>query len=166
MIQIQGKTQKPWQIWYSHPRFLSGPRSETQKSWQVRSSLFRLIRVLRAIRGQNPLLIAFLLTASDTYAQAIRSTIITNGPVANRINLVVLSEGYQTNQLGKFLIDATNEVNNLLSTPPYQEYRSYFNAFAISIASVDSGSDHPSAGVFKNTYFNSSYDTFGLSELL
>jgi hypothetical protein len=106
------------------------------------------------------------LTPFHAGAQAVRSTIITNGPAANRINLVVLSEGYQTNQLGKFLIDATNEVNNLLSTPPYQEYRSYFNAFAISIASVDSGSDHPSAGVFKNTYFNSSYDTFGLSELL
>ena len=53
-----------------------------------------------------------------------------------------------------------------MSTPPYQEYSSYFNAFAISVASIDSGSDHPLEGVFKNTYFNSSYDTYGLTELL
>src|SRR5947207_1726602 len=89
-------------------------------------------------------------------AQAVRTTILTNGASANRINLVVLSEGYQTNQLGKFLVDATNAVNHLLSAPPYLEYRSYFNAFAIAIASTNSGSDHPSQGVLKNTYFNSS----------
>ncbi len=107
-----------------------------------------------------------LLPTLPAFPQAVRSTILTNGPSANRVNLVVLSEGYTTNQLSKFLIDATNQVNNLLSTPPYQEYRSYFNAFAISIASVEAGSDHPSAGVFKNTYFNSSYDSYGLSELI
>ena len=109
----------------------------------------------------------FYLTATlPSVAQAVRSTILTNGPSANRINLVVLSEGYQTNQLSQFLVDATNAVNNLLSAPPYLEYRSYFNAFAIAIASTNSGSDHPSQGVFKNTYFNSSYDSYGLPDLV
>ena len=104
--------------------------------------------------------------ASACFAQAVSSTILSNGPTANRINIVVLSEGYKTNQLGQFLVNATNAVNNLLSEPPYQEYRSYFNAFAISVASVDSGSDHPSQGVFKNTYFNSSYDSYGFPEII
>jgi hypothetical protein len=99
-------------------------------------------------------------------AQATLSTILTNGPTANRINIVVLSEGYQAIQLARFLVDATNAVNNLLSAPPYREYRSYFNAFAISVASTNSGSDHPSQGVFKNTYFNSSYDSYGRPELI
>lgn len=53
--------------------------------------------------------------SSRTLAQATRTTILTNGPTSNRINIVVLSEGYQTNQLGQFLVDATNAVNNLLT---------------------------------------------------
>jgi hypothetical protein len=70
-------------------------------------------------------------------------TILTNGPVSNRLNIVVLSEGYTTSQLAQFPADATNAVNALLSHAPYQEYKAYFNAFAIKVASSQSGSDHP-----------------------
>ena len=65
-------------------------------------------------------------------------TILTNGPVSHRFNVVVFSEGYTTNQLGRFLVDATNTLNAFLSEPPYQEYRSYFNTFAIPVASNES----------------------------
>ena len=85
-------------------------------------------------------------------------TIMDNGPTSNRLNIVVLSEGYTSSQLAQFLGDATNLVNTLLSHPPYQEYRDYVNAYAIKVASTDSGSDHPLYGIYKNTYFNSTYD--------
>ena len=92
-------------------------------------------------------------------AQGTLTTIFTNGPTSNRINIVVLSEGYQASELvTKFLGKATNAVNNLLSEAPYQAYASYFNAYAISVASAESGSDHPFSGEYKNTYFNSTYD--------
>ena len=38
-------------------------------------------------------------------------TILINGPVSNRLNIVVLSEAYTTNVLGQFLVDATNAIN-------------------------------------------------------
>ncbi len=86
-------------------------------------------------------------------------TILTNGPVSNRLNVVVLSEGYTTNDLlAHFLSDATNAVNALLAHQPYQEYSNYFNAFAIQVASSQSGSDHPADGIYHDTYFNSTYD--------
>ena len=88
-------------------------------------------------------------------AQPSMQTILTNGPVSNRLNIVVLSEGYTSSQLAQFFVDATNAVNAVLSHSPYQEYRSYFNAFAIKVASNQSGSDHPASGVTKDTYFNS-----------
>jgi hypothetical protein len=91
-------------------------------------------------------------------AQPSMQTILTNGPTSNRLNIVVLSEGYTNSQLAQFVVDATNAVNALLSHPPYQEYRNYFNAFAIKIASNQSGSDHPSSGIYRDTYFNSTYD--------
>jgi hypothetical protein len=84
-------------------------------------------------------------------------TILTNGPVSNRFNIVVLSEGYTSNELARFLVDATNAVSTLLSRQPLQEYSNYFNAFAIKVVSTNSGSRH--YGGNNNTYFNSSYDT-------
>lgn len=99
-----------------------------------------------------------------TSAQPTVQTILTNGVVSNRLNVVVLSEGYTTNQLTQFLGHATNAVNALLAHQPYSEYRSYFNAFAIKVASAQSGSDHPSYPLYRDTYFNSSYDA--ISDLL
>src|SRR5207253_2639859 len=47
------------------------------------------------------------------------------------------------------------------SHPPYQEYSNYCNAYSIRVSSVQSGSDHPNDGIFKNTYFNSTFDSSG-----
>lgn len=100
-------------------------------------------------------------------AQGTLYPLFTNGPTAKRLNVVVMAEGYTTNQVSLFLFDATNAVNNLLAQQPYQEYRNYFNAYAIFVASAEAGSDHPvSGGILKNTHFNSSFDSYGISQLL
>jgi len=83
-------------------------------------------------------------------------TIVTNGLVSNRLNIVVLSEGYTSNELAQFSVDATNAVKALLSRHPFQEYSNYFNAFAIKVASNQSGSSLYGV-VTNNTYFNSIY---------
>lgn len=85
-------------------------------------------------------------------------TILTNGPAANHVNIVLLSEGYTQSQLPAFLADATNAVDQLFSQSPYREYKSYFNATAIAVASAESGSDHPNWPQYRNTYFNSVFD--------
>jgi hypothetical protein len=100
------------------------------------------------------------------HAQATLHTLFTNGPTANRINVVVLAEGYTTNQLGQFLADAGNALNSLLDQPPYHEYPGYFNGYGIFVPSADPGSDHPLAGSYRNTYFNSSFDTGGINYYL
>src|SRR5437762_3070661 len=89
--------------------------------------------------------------------QATFSTILSNGPASNRFNIVLLSEGYTVGQLGQFLVDATNAANVLLTSQPFAEYGAYFNAYAVAVPSVESGSDHPNDGLFKDTYFNSTY---------
>ena len=103
----------------------------------------------------------FLAALSGWQAGAQTLTAIrTNGPTANRINLVMLSDGYQASELGTFLRDATNMMASLMASPPYQEYSNYFNFFAISVASAQSGSDHYTPTVtLVNTYFNSTFDS-------
>lgn len=106
----------------------------------------------------------WIMAAAAGFASACAQTltpILSNGPASNRVNLVVLSEGYTSGQLGQFLADATNLVNRLLDTPPYNEYRAYFNAYAIGVASAQSGSDHPgTGGPYRDTYFNSAYEFY------
>ena len=77
-----------------------------------------------------------LLQPARNFAQGTLSTILTNGPASKRLNIVVLSEGYQSNQLAQFLVDATNAVNNLFVAQPFREYANYYNAFAISVPKI------------------------------
>jgi len=107
-----------------------------------------------------------VLPAAQVHAQATIRQILQNGATGSRLNIVMLSEGYTSQQLPGFVNDATTTLNTLLNTPPFKEYRSYFNAFAISVASKEPGSDHPASGVFRDTYFNSSFDSFGIQKLL
>src|ERR1039458_8987520 len=104
----------------------------------------------------------FFLCAARPSESAIFSTIITNGPTTNRVNLVIFSEGYTNGQLAVFLNDATNTANFFLGAEPYAEYSNHFNVFAIFTNSAHSGSTHlnnPDQGYVTNyTYFNSCYD--------
>src|SRR5258708_2930006 len=85
-------------------------------------------------------------------AQPSIQPVLTNGPASNRLNIVLLSEGYTSDELSGFLLDATNAITGLLAHPPYTEYSNYFNAFGITVASTQSGSDHPTSGIFRDTY--------------
>lgn len=115
------------------------------------------LRSIARKRGLISLLI--LLAGSPVIGQTNFSTLQTNGPASNRLNVVFLAEGYTSGQFGQFLVDATNAMNSLFAAAPFTEYRPYCNTYAIAVASVQSGSDHPNSSLFVNTYFNSSYDT-------
>lgn len=93
-------------------------------------------------------------------------TLLTNGPTAKRINIVFLAEGYTNNQVTKFTNDAKVILNQLLNTIPFSDYREYYNAFAIFVASAETGSDHPSTSTYRDTYFNSTYDSYGITRLV
>lgn len=100
------------------------------------------------------------------FSQATIQTLLNNGATAKRINIVIFSEGYTSQQLSQYLTDASTLLNKLLNSQPLKEYGSYFNAFAISVASKEAGSDHPSRNFFRDTFFNSTYDSFGIQRLV
>jgi hypothetical protein len=94
-------------------------------------------------------------------------TLLTNGPTSKRLNIVFLSEGYTTNDLVYFPSNALTMLHGLLTTAPFNEYSNYFNAFAISVPSNQSGSDHytPTTNLV-DTFFNSRYDSSGIQRLI
>ncbi|GAB5521146.1 MAG: hypothetical protein RhofKO_33970 [Rhodothermales bacterium] len=111
------------------------------------------------------LLCAALLVVAEVQAQSLQ-VLLDNGPTDQRINVVILSEGYTSAQLANFPVEAQAVLNNLLATPPYDRYAGLFNGFAISVASAQSGSDHPSRNEFRNTYFDTYYDCGNIERLI
>ncbi len=103
-------------------------------------------------------LVALLSCLFEARGQTNFQTLVTNGPASNRLNVVFLAEGYTSGQFGKFFTDATITANFFLAAAPFADYSPYINFFAIAVASVQSGSDHPTWPQSVNTYFNSSYD--------
>lgn len=107
-----------------------------------------------------------LLCSPRAFSQATLTQILSNGPPANCINIVFLSEGYTAAQLSQFTNDARTLLNYMQSGPPFDAYRNYFNGYAVSVASAESGADHPLSGIYRNTYFNSSFYSYGIERLL
>jgi len=112
----------------------------------------------RGIGKRALLCLGLLLLGTTGFAAGTLHTVVSNGPSAVLYNIVFLSEGYTTAQLANFRAHVTNAANALLSREPYKEYAPCMNVFAISVASAESGSDHPGYSLFRDTYFSSTYD--------
>jgi hypothetical protein len=99
-----------------------------------------------------------ILTEKPTYYSF--DTIKFSGSPSDKIDVAILSEGYTQNELEKFSADARRMVDTLLRNKPFSIYKDRFNFFAVKVPSVESGSDMPDVNVYKNTAFNSSFNTF------
>ncbi|HRH57930.1 MAG TPA: M64 family metallopeptidase [Chitinophagales bacterium] len=120
---------------------------------------------------QNILLIAGLLLSLSGKALTV-DTLIYNGNPANRINIVIMGDGYTAAQMSQFRTDALANANYFFTIPPFDVYKNFFNFFAIEVASVQSDIDHPGNGSDEatytghpigpvktvNNYFNSTFD--------
>ncbi len=106
------------------------------------------------------ILLPITLQAEGTF-----KTIVENGPTDKRINIVFFGDGYTSTQEAKFDTDMLNMLNYMLTVPPFDGYQSYYNAYSIFVPSVDSGADHPPDLIFKNTYFNGTYDSYNIQRL-
>jgi len=99
-----------------------------------------------------------------------------SGDIDKRINLVILSDGYQASELAQFKSDAISFMNSMFSQSPFSEYADYFNVYIIKVPSNESGADHPGTATdvsepasplqTRDTYLNATFDSFGYHRLL
>jgi hypothetical protein len=61
------------------------------------------------------------------------------GPPAERMNLVILGDGYTWQESAKFHEDVDRNLGVLWSIEPYRSYRNYMNVYLIEIVSGESG---------------------------
>jgi hypothetical protein len=85
---------------------------------------------------------------------------VKNGDPHHCVDLVILSEGYTVKERDKFIKDLNYYSNLLLHFEPYKIFSGKFNITGVFIASEESCTDEPRQGVYRNTQFNSSFNTF------
>ena len=74
-------------------------------------------------------------------------TATVNGTVdrsGNRLNFLVMGDGYTSAEQAKFQADAAAMIDRFFSISPYAEYRSFVAASTLFTPSVQSGASHPS----------------------
>lgn len=99
-----------------------------------------------------------------------------NGSTSNRINLVIMGDGYTSAEITKFKTDASSIMKGFFSEEPFSRYKNYFNVFIIKVPSLESGANHPGTATdvaepahpvqTVNNYFGSKFDAYGIHRLL
>lgn len=95
------------------------------------------------------------------------TTLLDNGPSANRIDIVFVGDGYTAGELGQYALDVDAVWPTFLDEAPLDAYASYFNIHRVDVTSTQSGVDNdPVQGIFKQTALDMSYWCSGTDRLL
>lgn len=92
--------------------------------------------------------------------------LLMNGDPSKKVDLVILPEGYTADEMDKFLDDARRVSSYLFGEEPFKSAKEHFNVRAVLTPSVESGTDLPGKGVYRNTFFNSTFYTFDIDRYL
>ncbi len=84
-----------------------------------------------------------------------------NGPVHEKVDLLILGDGYRKEDMEKFRKDAKHFNDVMFSTSPFKERKNDFNVRMVEVASQDSGIDKPDKNIWKHTALGTMYNSFG-----
>ena len=87
-------------------------------------------------------------------------SVFENGPPTEKVDLVLLGEGYAADEMDKFHADVKRLVDRLFETEPFKSRKSDFNVWAIDLPSEISGVNRPHVGQFRRTPVSAEYNIF------
>ena len=87
-------------------------------------------------------------------------TIVENGPSTEKVDLLLISEGYTAAEMPKFHADAKRLVDAMFALEPYKSRRADFNVRGLDLPSPRSGVNRPQAGEFRRTPISLEYNIF------
>ena len=88
-------------------------------------------------------------------------TLQKSGDPVQKVDLLIMGDGYTAAQRPKFEKDARRLVEILFSTSPYKEHRNEFNVWGLCPPAVESGISRPSTGIHRHNPLGTSYGAFG-----
>jgi hypothetical protein len=87
--------------------------------------------------------------------------VLNNGDPADKVDLLLVGDGYTAAEMDKWHGDARRLAEILFAVSPFRERRSAFNVWAIDTPAAQSGVSRPSDGVWRRSPVGASYDAFG-----
>jgi hypothetical protein len=103
------------------------------------------------------------------YAQSV-TTVVSNGASSNRVDIIVIGDGYQSSEIETTYADDVDETIDSIffdsSYDPYPRYKNFFNVHRVNIVSNESGADDPNLGTFVDTALDATYNSFGTDRCL
>ncbi|WP_266367277.1 M64 family metallopeptidase [Tellurirhabdus rosea] len=118
----------------------------------------------------------FLWLVEATQAQRFPvDTLQKTGPLPNRVNIVIVGDGFTAQEMNAFSEAARRFMNAFLESAPYRNYQQYFNFFAIQVPSKESGATNPGTAPdaypdqpveTKDTYFGASFGALNIHRLV
>ena len=83
-----------------------------------------------------------------------------NGPADQKVDIVILGDGYSKDEMGKFKKDASRLSGYLMNAEPFKARSNDFNIRAIETPGESSGVSKPHHGVYKRTPLTVHYSSF------
>jgi hypothetical protein len=88
-------------------------------------------------------------------------TVFESGPSTEKLDLLMLGEGYAEKDLPKFHADVKKLVDLLFSYEPFKSHKSDFNVRALDLPSAETGVLRPDSKIFRRTPLSVQYGIFG-----
>lgn len=104
---------------------------------------------------------AYSINTESRAADVVILDSLVNGNYSNKVDLVIMGEGFTTKEFDKFLDVAHDLSDTMFTVSPFKEYQKHFNIYFVVQPSSDSGVDDPRKGIYRNTPLNTSFNTFG-----
>ncbi len=89
-----------------------------------------------------------------------------NGDPHNKVDIVILAEGYTKTEKEKFLKDLNRFIGYFFEQEPYKSQKSDFNFYGVFKSSQESGTDLPGADIFVNTVLSTTFWSLGSERYL
>ncbi len=86
--------------------------------------------------------------------------VFVSGPPADKVDILVIGEGYTAAEMPKFHRDVRRLLPALFAEEPFKSRRGDFNVRALDLPSAESGVNRPNAGVFRRTPLSTEYNIF------
>lgn len=77
--------------------------------------------------------------------------ILENGPSEDKLDIVVVGDGYTADQLGTYEQHTRSKIDELFAVEPYKSYKEQFNVWMVNVVSNESGVDNDPLGTMRDT---------------
>ena len=88
-------------------------------------------------------------------------TLQNSGDPKDKVDFVILGDGYTLAERGKFEQQARKVMELLFQQSPFKEHRKDFNVWALCPPARESGISRPSTGIHRRSPLGTTYDAFG-----